>query len=231
MIISEADTVCSKTRRFRYGLTLAELIITMMVSLVLALAVGTLLVGGQRSWQNTYAQANSKMRQDSQAIMSAFGVVGRKSNRLGYALYNQADSSYVEAVPSGGSDAEVVYGDAVEFRYWAADAPDVNLLNVTNTGTDYAFFYMDANELKVDYGKCPPGAVPGGSGARNTAGVNTMVLAENVVPDPNGAFNHTVIGGVGQGCVRINVRLRADDDSGDEIRVMTATLARNIWPR
>ncbi len=221
----------SKQKRFRYGLSLVELIITMVVSSVLALAVGALLVGGQRSWQNTYAQANSKMRLDSQALMSAFASVGRKSNRLGYTLYTKSDDNYVQAVPSGGIDAEVVYGDAVEFRYWSADAPDVSLLDVTNTGTNYAFFYMDANELKVDYGTCPPGAVPGGSGARNTTDITTTVLAENVVPDPNGAFNHTVIGGAGQGCVRINVWLQADDDSGDEIRVMTATLARNIWPR
>lgn len=231
MTISEAGTVYSKQKRFRYGLSLVELIITMMVSSVLALAVGALLVGGQRSWQNTYAQANSKMRLDSQAIMSAFGSVGRKSNRLGYTVYTESDDSYVEAITQGDGDEEVVYGDAVEFRYWSAEVPNASLLDVTNTGTDYALFYMDDDELKVDYGTCPPGAVPGGSGSRNTTDITTMVLAENVVPDPNGAFNHTVIGGVGQGCVRINVRLQADDDSSDEIRVMTATLARNIWPR
>jgi prepilin-type N-terminal cleavage/methylation domain-containing protein len=231
MIISGAGTLYSKQKKFRCGLSLLELMITVMVSSVLALAVGALLLGGQRSWQNTYAQANSKMRLDSQAIMSAFGCVGRKSNRLGYTLYTELDGSYLEAVPSGGSEEEVVYGDAVEFRYWSADVPDVSLLDVTNTGTDYAFFYMDEDKLKVDYGTCPPGAVPGGLGARNTTDITTTLLAENVVPDPNGAFNHTVIGGVGQGCVRINVRLQADDGSGDEIRVMTATLTRNIWPR
>lgn len=230
MIISGVIHLYSRRKKFSYGLSLVELIITMLVSSVLALAVGVLLVGGQRSWQNTYAQANSKIRMDSQAIMNAFGSVGRKSNRLGYTVYTESDDEYVEAVPSG-SGEEVVYGDAVEFRFWSADAPDVSLLDVTNTGTDYAFFYMDDDELKVDYGTCPPGAVPGGSGARNTSDITTTVLAENVVPDPNGTFNHTVIGSVGQGCVRINVRLQADDDSGDEIRVMTATLTRNIWPR
>jgi hypothetical protein len=212
-------------------LTLVELIITMLVSSVLFIAVGALLVGGQRSWQNTYDQANSSMRRDSQAIMNAFGSIGRKSNRLAYTLYKESDGSYVEAVPQSGTGEEVVYGDAVEFRYWSASVPDVSLLDVTNTGTNYAFFYMDEDELKVDYGTYPPGAVPGGSGARNTDDITTIVLAENVVPDPNGAFNHTTIGTVGQGCVRINLTLQAQDGSGDEIRVMTATLARNIWPR
>ena len=136
-----------------------------------------------------------------------------------------------EAVPSDPSGEEIVYGDAVEFQYWSADAPDESLLDVKNTGTDYAFFYMDDDKLKVDYGNCPPGAVPGGSGTRNNININTMVLAENVVPDPNGVFSHTVINGIGQGCVRINLTLQADDGSDDKIRVMTAALTRNIWPR
>ncbi len=230
-MITEDNTVYSKLKKFRCGLTLVELIMTILISSVLVLTVGTLLIGGQRSWQNTYEQANSGMRQDSQAIMIAWGSVGRKSNRLGYTVYKESSGSYVKSEPQTGDNEEVVYGDAVEFRYWSASVPDASLLDVTNTGTDYAFFYMDDDELKVDYGTYPPGAVPGGSGSRNTSNITTMLLAENVVPDPNGAFSHTMISGVGQGCVRINVALQADDDSGEEIRVMTATLARNIWPR
>jgi len=223
--------LCSKLRKFRSGLSLVELIITILVSSILVLAVGALLVGGQRSWLNTYNQANSNIRMDSQALMTAWGSVGRKSNRLGYTVYQESDGSYIESVPESSSGEELVYGDAVEFRYWSASSPSASLLSVTNLGTDYAFFYLDEDEIKVDYGTCPPGAIPGGTGARNTTDITTTVLAQNVVPDPNGAFNHTMAGGVGQGCVRINIRLVADDDSGDEIRVMTATLTRNIWPR
>jgi len=223
--------VYSTVKSVRSGLTLIELLITMAVSSVLVLAVGALLVGGQRSWQRTYDQANSKMQQDSQAVMYAWGSVGRKSNRLGYTVYNKSDSSYSVSPPLTSDPEEVVYGDAVEFRYWSASAPDVNLLDVTNTGTDYAFFYIDGDELKVDYGTCPPGAVPGGSGVRNTSDITTTVLAENVVPDPNGAFSHTMVGGVGQGCVRINIVLEDEEDSGEELQILTATLARNIWPR
>jgi len=223
--------VYSKHKKFRCGLTMVELIITMLISSVLILAVGALLVGGQRSWLNTYEQANSRMRQDSQALMVAWGNVGRKSNRLGYTVYRESSGNYVEAAPETGVGEEVVYGDAVEFRYWSAEVPTQSLLDVTNLGTDYAFFYMDDDKLKVDYGTCPPGAVPGGSGARNTSDITTMVLAENVVPDPNGAFSHTTTSSVGHGCVRINIVLQSPDGSGDEIQVMTATLARNIWPR
>lgn len=221
----------STVKAVRSGLSLIELLITMVVSSVLVLAVGVLLVGGQRSWQRTYDQANSKMQQDSQAVMYAWGSVGRKSNRRGYTVYNKSDSSYSVSPPLTSNPEEVVYGDAVEFHYWSAAAPDANLLDVTNTGTDYAFFYIDGDELKVDYGTCPPGAVPGGSGSRNTSGITTTVLARNVVPHPSGAFSHTMVGGVGQGCVRINIVLEDEEDSREELQILTATLARNIWPR
>lgn len=223
----------NKRYKFRVGLSLVELVITIVISSIIALSVGVLLIGGQRSWQQTYEDANSKMRQDSYAIMSAFGSVGRKSNRLGYTLYSQTGSAFHEAEPEHGGGTEIVYGDAVEFRYWSSSVPTSDLLDVTNTGTDYAFFYVDSGKLKVDYGTNPPGAITGGAnGTRNTSDITTMTLAENVVPDPNGLFNHTVVGGIGQGCVRINLTLESDDeDSNKQIRVLTATLARNMWPR
>lgn len=218
-------------KQTKSGFTLVELMVAVVVSSVLALAVGSLLIGGQRSWQNTYEQANSKMRQDSQAVMYAWGSVGRKSNRLGYTVYQESNGRYTKATPKTSNPEEVVYGDAVEFRYWSASEPDVSMLDVTNTGTDYAFFYLDDDKLKVDYGQSPPGAVPGGTGSRNTSGVTTTVLAENVIPDDDGVFSHTVIGGVGQGCVRINVTLQDENNPEETLRVLTATLARNIWPR
>lgn len=216
----------------RHGLTLIELLIAMAVSSVLAIAVGALLVGGQRSWQQTYDQANNKVKQDAQAVMITFGSMGRKSNRLNYKLYKQVAGSYIPSTPQSSSSTEVVYGDAVEFRYWSQSSLSSSLLSIANTGTDYAFFYVDAdNKLKVDYGPVPPGAILGGSGTKNVAGVTTTVLADNVVPDPNGAFNHTTISGIGRGSVRINITLQDEDDPNDTVKVMTATLMRNIWPR
>lgn len=218
-------------RQFATGFTMVELMITMVISSILAMAIGTLLIGGQRSWEKTYRQANSKIKGDAQAIMAAFGSVGRKSNRLGYTLYHDNGSSYVKAVPQTSQTEEVVFGDAVEFRYWSASVPGSGLLDVTNTGTDYAFFYIDGDSLKVDYGTNPPGAVPGGSGVRNSSNTTTMVLSESVIPDPNGAFNHTTINTVGQGSVRINITLEDEDDPTKTIQVLTSTLLRNIWPR
>jgi hypothetical protein len=163
--------------------------------------------------------------------MYTFGSVGRKSNRLAYTLYNYASGSYAPAEPQTGNPEEVVYGDAVQFRYWDVSQPDSSLLDVTNYGTHYAFFYMDGDELKVDYGTVPPGAVPEGGGARNTSGITTVLLAENAAADPNGLFNHTTVGGVGQGSVRISLTLEDENDPNETLRVLTATLTRNVWPR
>jgi len=60
-----------------------------------------------------------------------------------------------------------------------------------------------------------------------------VLLAEHVSVDKDstaGAFSHTTVGGTGQGSVRINIVL-TDPTDNETIRVMTATLMRNIWPR
>jgi type II secretory pathway pseudopilin PulG len=223
--------------KFRSGLTLVELVIAMTINLLVVFAAGALLVGGNRAWQRTYNSANKKLKQDALATISAFGSVGRKANRLGYIIYKIENGGYVPALPVTTDPEEVVSGDAVEFRYWDVEldkADSHSLLDVTKTATAYAFFYLDDGQLKVDYGQYPPGAVPDGGGSKNSAGVITKVLlAENVSVDKDsglGAFSHTVIGGTGQGCVRINIIL-TDPEDNESIRVATATLMRNIWPR
>ncbi|MBA7672296.1 hypothetical protein ES703_80471 [subsurface metagenome] len=83
----------------------------------------------------------------------------------------------------------------------------------------------------VDYGPCPPGAVPEGGGLRNTSDIVTNVLAQNVSTEGSiDAFSHTVENGVGKGCVRINIVL-TDPDDGEQMKVMTATMMRNVWPK
>jgi hypothetical protein len=99
------------------------------------------------------------------------------------------------------------------------------------TATAYALFYLDGEQLKVDYGSYPPGGVPTGGGSRNTTGVTTHVLADNVSSGPNaGPFSHTVSGGTGQGCVRLNLTL-TNPDHEETTAVTSAVLMRNIWPR
>ena len=149
-------------------------------------------------------------------------------------IYKVSGDTLTPALPASKTDEEVVSGDAVEFRYWDVelDSSDShNLLDPDKTATAYALFYLDGNVLKVDYGPYPPGGAPEGGGIRNTAGITTVVLAENVTKDDTvGAFSHTVVNSVGRGCVRINITL-TDPNSQEKIKVMTASMMRNIWPR
>jgi hypothetical protein len=220
--------------RFHSGVILTELIVTMIISLVLMSAVGALLVSSNWTWLQTYNSAHKKIKQDAQAVTVAFGVMGRRANRLGYTIYNVNGGIFTPAVPQGTGPEEIVYGDAVEFRFWDVELDEddsYGLMDVTKIATAYALFYLEGEQLKVDYGPYPPGAVPAGGGKRNTSDITTTILAENVSTDDGiGAFSHTTLNGVGQGSVRINITL-TDPEDDESIKVITATLMRNIWPR
>jgi len=225
----------NKERRFGCGFTLVELCVSTAVSLVFVLAVGSLLVGGNRAWQRTYDLANSKVKQDALDTMIAFGSVGRRANRSSYEVYKMSGDTLTPALRKTTQPEEVVFGDAVEFRYWDVplDTSDTyDLMDVRKKATAYALFYLDGDELKIDYGPYLPGAAPKGGGSRNTSGVTTKVLAENVsVSDGcGGAFSRTWKDDRWQGSVRISVTLTGPVDN-ETISVITATLMRNIWPR
>ena len=232
--VKETGTLSAKAERLLPAFTLIEIVISMCAALIVILSTGILLVSGNRIWFNTYASVHSKTKQDAILTMLAFGKTGRKSNRLNYRIYKVSGDTLTPAQPASKTDVEVVSGDAVEFRYWDVelDSSDShNLLDTSKTATAYALFYLDGNVLKVDYGPYLPGAAPEGGGNRNTAGITTMVLAENVTkPNKAGAFSHTVDNNVGKGCVRIDITV-SDPNNKEEIKVMTATMMRNIWPR
>ncbi len=216
------------------GVVLAELVISTAMSVILILAVGLLLDGGNRAWLRTYESAHGPRNRDARALMAAFGNVGRKSNRGSYALYHIDRDTLVPAVPAPGHPDTVVFADAVEFRYWDVplDLSDSHaLMDADKKATAYALFYLDGSQLKVDYGPYPPGAAPAGGGARNTTGVTTVVLADHVSVEPDSApFSHSTVAGAGQGSIRLNVTL-TDPEDEQTTRVTTATLLRNIWPR
>ena len=216
------------------GMTLVELVTAMTAALILIAAVGMLLHGGNLAWQRTYASANSRTNQDAQGLVAAFGAVGRKSNRASYVLYRISGATLMPALPPADQPDSVVFGDAIEFRYWDVplDQTDShNLVNADTTATAYALFYLDGGRLKVDYGPYPPGAAPTGGGPRNTTGVSTTVLAENASVESGGApFSHTAVGGTGQGSIRMKVIL-TDPNDNRTTQVMASTLMRNIWPR
>jgi hypothetical protein len=210
-----------------------------LISSIIVLVVGVLFVSGARSWQQTYTKAHRQTIEDATAVTTAFGNIGRMSNRANYVIYTTTGSAFTPAVVSPTPTVDtVVSGNAVEFRYWNVnlDIDDTqHLMDITKTATAYALFYLDGSQLKVDYGPYPPGAVPAGGGSRNTLGVSTIVLASNVSTDPNsvglGAFSHTIQGGngKGKGCVRIDVIL-TDPTDGEQLKLLTSVLMRNWWP-
>jgi hypothetical protein len=216
------------------GFSLVEVMLSISLALIVILATGVLLVSGNHIWISTYVSSQKKIKQDAQRTMLTFGQIGRKSNRLNYRIYKVTGDTLTPAQPVSKTDIEVVSGDAVEFRYWDVplDTTDsYGLLDPDKTATAYALFYLDGDVLKVDYGSYPPGAASEGGGTRNTSGITTTVLAENVTkPDKIGAFSHTVNNNVGMGCVRIDVAI-TDPNDNESIKVMTASMMRNIWPR
>lgn len=217
------------------GFTLIEMIVAIIINMIVIFGVGMLLIGGNRSWQKCYNSANNQIKQDALATTLTFGNIGRMSNRLSYVIYKKNGDKYSPALPKTKNPEEIVSGDAVEFRYWDSglDSSDTEgLIDTTKLATAYAFFYVDDNKLKVDYGPYPSGAVSSSSGRRNTIGVTTNILAENVSISGQdaGIFSHTTVNGVGQGSVRINITLK-DPDDGESVQIMTATYLRNIWPR
>ena len=221
-------------RKLYSGFTLVELMVAMAIALIVALVLAVLLIGGQRSWQQTYDSAHKQIKEDGEVIAITFSTIARKANRLNYTIYNKSGDTFTPALPQTSNPEEVVSGDAVEFRYWDVEfdkTDSYDLLDVTKTATAYALFYLDDTQLKLDRGSYPPGAVPAGGGLRNTSNATTTILAQNVTVDPNiGVFSHTTLSGNGQGSVRINITL-TDPDDNDTVEVMTAALMRNIWPR
>lgn len=225
----------NKNTKIRSGFTLIELTVTMLISTVVVLAVGTLLVAGQRSWLRTYDSAYETIKGDAKVITTAFTSTARKSNRLQCVVYDVSGSYFSSVSPKTKDPQEVISGDAIEFRFWdvALDADDsYDLMDTTKVATAYKLFYVDGGVLKVDYGKYPPGAVAEGGGSRKTSDVTTTILAENVsAKNISGIFSQTAVNGTGSGSVRINLVLTDEDDETNTVDVTAAALMRNNWPR
>jgi len=217
------------------GFTLVELVVTMLISVIIVMAVGTLLVAGQRSWQQTYDSAYKPIKDDARAITTAFTSTARKSNRLQCVVYNVVGGYFSPVSPQTTNPQEIISGDAIELRFWDVDL-DVddshNLMDMTKVATAYKLFYIDGGVLKVDYGQYPPGAVSQGGGLRKTTGVTTTTLAGNVSAKAGAdIFSQTAVNGSSAGSVRINLVLTDEEDEEDTVDVTAAALMRNNWPR
>lgn len=227
---------CSNTQRNvprQTGFTLIELLIVILIAAIPIVAVGILLSGASRGWQKIYNETNGPIRQDAAAVMVSLQTFGRQANILNYQIYTINSGAYgIATAPVGQTIAS---GRAVEFRYWKTlfdpANPGINELNVDNAGTDYALYYLDKNELKVDFGKVAGGIGGVSSGSRQTGNImSTQTLAQNVdLVKTSRLFSHTVVAGQGNGCV--NTDLTLTNTEGVTIEIMFATMLRSAWPR
>jgi Tfp pilus assembly protein PilV len=215
------------------GFTIIEVSIAIIIVAIPILAVGVLLSGASRGWQKIYEDTNSSVRQDAAAVMASLQSFGRQANITNYQVYKIQTGSFLTAVPPSGQS--VATGNAVEFRYWKEtfnpSNPDVDTLEYANTGTNYALYYLDGKELKVDFGRVVNGIGGVSDNSRQTANIiSTQTLARDVdLSKTSRLFSHTVVGGKGGGCV--NTDLILTDPKGVSVEVMFATMLRSAWPR
>jgi len=208
------------------GLTLIELMVAVGISSIVMLSAVLLVHSGYQSWNQTYNDAYSEARLGALDAMVSLGAIGRKSNRNDYRFYRVAGSDFELVTPTTDPE-EVVTGQAVEFRYWDTEL-DETLMDPARTATAYALFYLDDDELKVDFGPFPPSGVDAFGHRISSADVTTVTLARDVV---DLQFSHTTrnMAGDGKGCIRMRLTVNDPTDESTKTTV-AATLMRNEWP-
>ena len=117
--------VTKKRLKARRGFTLIELIIATAIMVIVMLAVGMVLVDGQRGWSNMYNRTQSGVVTESYAARRKFDSVMRKASGEWFLL------------DSGGSWIEVYY-------YASAGSALVDR---------YTRFYVAGGNLYVEYGQ------------------------------------------------------------------------------
>jgi hypothetical protein len=209
----------------RSGLTLIELVVALTIAFVVMLTTALLVHSGYRSWTETYNTANCEGRLGALTTMSALGAFGRKSNKMDYCIYEVTGDNFEKVMPLVDPE-EILTGQAVEFHYWDTGL-DSDLMNPATTGTAYALFYLDGDELKVDFGPYPPGAI--NASHHRITPTTTITLSRNVT---NVEFSHTTrnMNGDGKGSVRMKLTI-TDPADGSSKTILAATFMRNVWPQ
>jgi prepilin-type N-terminal cleavage/methylation domain-containing protein len=219
----------------RNGFTLIEIMVALALGFIVMLPVAMLIQSGYRSWKQTYATTNCESQLDSIATTTSFGIIGRKSNKNDYYVYQVAGAIFTAPPVNPLDPDEILTGQAVEFRYWSTDLDD-GMLTPTSVADRYALFYLDNTQpgniqLKLDLGTSTGGPTGGAinTSGHKVAGVSTTTLAKHVT---SVVFSHTkkTPAGGGLGCVRMNLTINDPNDKKSKT-VIAATYIRNVWPQ
>lgn len=70
-----------KNRKFYTGLTLIELMVTILISSILLAAIGIIMIDTQRGWQYTYNKVHGGAVLDAATAKTAFEKIFRKASR------------------------------------------------------------------------------------------------------------------------------------------------------
>jgi prepilin-type N-terminal cleavage/methylation domain-containing protein len=131
------------------GFTLIEVMIVIAIAGIITLGVGVLLANGQKSWGSLSERVYGDSAIDSFAVQKAFDAVCRKSSLRKYVLNGAANS--------------------LELYYWDTSS-------TASTPENYARFYLNDEDMFVEYGTTQTGTWQPDTGAS----VTTIKLARDV---------------------------------------------------
>ncbi len=120
--------MAKKKSKFRSGVTIIEVVIAAMASIIVRVGVGIAIVDGQRGWNRMYSRTYSDVVTDGYVARKMFDAAVRKSSREMYLI----------------DDA----GQWVEVYYYSSPA-------VSNVDR-YARFSVSSGDLNVEYGELDP---------------------------------------------------------------------------
>jgi Tfp pilus assembly protein PilW len=112
----------------RGGFTLVELMITTVVMIIVALAIGVVIVDNQRGWSNLYGRINSDVTTDGYVARKKFDTVMRNTSGEKFVL---------------GDD-----GSSIEAYFYASSASTVP--------DRYVRLYAADGDLNMEYGQLDP---------------------------------------------------------------------------
>lgn len=142
---------------FRAGVTLIELVVTIIAAVILLLGITGILAAGHKNFKTMFKRTSEGVVPDAYAARRAFDTFVRKASIKRY------DPSTVNITPSN-----------YIYVYYYSDPNNVNI----EVPDRFAYFYQNGTQLILDQGNVPDfNAIIDPSGLPRTS---TYVLADNV---------------------------------------------------